>query len=1446
MTFKKIILVTVFFLANALFASPNNDFIKLADKAKLPFKLDKETAAYLKQKTPKKSSGSFRVVSPADQLIQFCNDYAIAFKWDKISGEYSAVQKNNSFENDWNLSCEKIRQTTKSNKIEPLLFSVESYQTGDEPDTRVIDIFGFSLDEKTALKNSIIKNGGEILSELVSMPVIVARVPTENISTLAEEKSVKWILKTRPNFSALNNGARENVGGNDAAAPPYNYSGNDVDVLVYDGGLVANHVDLSGRRTLIETGSTAEHATHVAGTIAGDGAASGGEYRGMADEARIISGEYDGNAEILFYNNPADIEADYNLAINTYGADLANNSIGMNIQGNRLPTEYYGDYETCSILVDSIATGSLGNAFLTVWAAGNERGYPIADYGNIAPPQCAKNSLVIGATYSDNNQVTSFSSFGPLDDGRLKPDLCAPGSETGAGIYSTVGTDGYKNMSGTSMASPVATGCATLFTESWREYHSGENPAPAVVKAVLINTTLDIDSPGPGFDSGYGLLQIIPALETIEKNNIIEDNVGNGKIKSFPLLIDPTSEFVRVTLVWSDPPASPLANPVLVNDLDLVLIDPTNGVHYPWTLDPANPSNPAVNNSPDHLNNVEQVLAENFTSGVWHVEISGFNIQVGDAQDFAVCANSDLKKVSSEGNVQLDKKRYTAPAELIISVSDIDISNQQNVSVIAVSDTEPGGETVSLSKISPGWFSGSITLTTGVAAADGNLQVSHLDSVSVSYIDQNDGKGGVNISKTAAASIDLVPPTISNVSVHNISDVSATVNWATDEPTIGKVILISSGKEFYSNLYGTNHSVNLSSLTTGLEYEFKIVAADLVSLTTTNDNSGNYFSFYTSFLMNVWKNDAEDNYENLAVQDGWVKSKLKILSGDYSWFCGGDKFGYWEDYDAYLETVPISIYHPEASLKFIEFIQTEANYDLCYLQITTNNGADWLDLRPPVSGDIGTRNVDIPLRDYLPGTFSVRFHFSSDFDNYDVGWFVDDIEIGVSFDSSLVVFDTFIFDPLPGGDNDSYPESGETVELQALLYNASDRNLTNVNSTLFCDNSDVTILQNSATYGNVPLNSYAANSNLFRFELDANIPNGTIIPFILFCSGNDGFSKSNSFSLKIENVASIAGKITDKSSGTPVNNAKVFCRSSVKTYSTLADENGDFDLSGLPDDSYDVWAQAFGFVDSNPINISCPPGISNLNIELGAPVLRYAPLDLYAVATQGQSVVEYLAISNIGNADLTFSLWESNSATLASGYDNSGEYKWTDSDNTNCPNLEWEDITDDGTKLYLSDDGSSILLPLMHSFPFYNQSVTGISISANGALILNEIKIANIPPQSFPNYKPSANCIAPFWCNLYPPTGCDLYYKSTYQKTIISYGNITRSSALGTARVSFQVILFPNGNFKFQYLNTAPQLGVKYTVGWQGEDRTKYKTLSYKNSYLKSNFVVYISPKFMF
>ena len=1007
---------------------------------------------------------------------------------------------------------------TPGNKIDPLLYSYDSYQVGDSPDLRAIDIYILNSKNLSEVKSQIINLRGEVVSEIPSIGCIIAIIPVENISRLSENENIKWIGKTGPPLSVCNDGARTAVGADSTQQPPYNYSGTNVDVLVYDGGMTDSHADYSSRLTMLETGSTHYHATHVAGTILGDGSASSGQYRGMAPKARLISGEYDGNGGALFYNNPADIEADYNTAINTYGADLANNSIGMNIYANGYSDSYYGDYETCSILIDNIATGIHGRAFLSIWAAGNERNYPIPDYKNIGPPQCAKNSLVVGATYSDNNQIADFSSFGPLDDGRLKPDLCAPGDENGFGngIYSTYLTTSYQNLAGTSMASPVATGCATLLTECWKDYHSGANPAPAVVKAILINTTLDLGAPGPGFDTGYGLIQIIPAIEVVESDNIVESEMSDGDSTIFSLFVPDTADYVRVTLVWSDPPASPLANPVLVNDLDIKIIDPTGGIHYPWTLDPLNPSNPATNNVSDHLNNVEQIFAPNVTGGIWQVEVSGYNVPVGNSQQFALCANVDLRQISSAGVIYLDRSSYTAPSDVIVEVKDLDLTNDSEIFVSAFSCSEPAGEIITLIQSFSGIFTGTVSLTTNSPAGSGFLSVSNGDAVSVVYYDANDGMGGTNIVRTAIATIDLIPPYIFNIDVVSVNDSSATIEWETDKLAKGSLIFVSPSAEYFETVFTIPHKLTLTNLTPGTEYKFSIVETDSLGLTSTNDNSGNFFSFRTKFFRSKFNNNAEGDFAEWVTTSGWHRSQLRVLSDNWSWYCGEEPSQeYPNNHDAYLETPNITINGSSASLRFKEYIDTESGWDYCYVQITTD-GYSWQNLRSRISGSYPERNVSLSINNYVPGTFRIRFRFDSDSYLTKEGWYVDNIQVGGFAYSNLVVNSIKVADTLPGGDGDGFPEPAEAIDLQVIILNDMNQSLSNINSTLLTDSPYVSLIQSISPYGNMSAYSQATNSSLFRFSIATNTPNHTSLPFTLACSDYSGQIWSNDFNIFVD------------------------------------------------------------------------------------------------------------------------------------------------------------------------------------------------------------------------------------------------------------------------------------------------------------------------------------------
>ena len=170
----------------------------------------------------------------------------------------------------------------------------------------------------------------------------------------------------------------------------------------------------------------------------------------MAPGADIISYAYEWNGVgMLFYNNPGDIEADWAAAQNTYGADVGNASLGSNIYANYpLSCTLMGNYGVTEVLMDQIIRGGnavvgVGDKYIATWAHGNERRQRVVvrhGYGTTAPPAAAKNPIHVGASNTNDNSMTTFSSWGPTDDGRIKPIVVAGGEQIGGdgGIKSTV------------------------------------------------------------------------------------------------------------------------------------------------------------------------------------------------------------------------------------------------------------------------------------------------------------------------------------------------------------------------------------------------------------------------------------------------------------------------------------------------------------------------------------------------------------------------------------------------------------------------------------------------------------------------------------------------------------------------------------------------------------------------------------------------------------------------------------------------------------------------------------------------------------------------------------------------------------------------------------------------------------------------------------------------
>lgn len=490
--------------------------------------------------------------------------------------------------------------------------------------------------------------GGVVRDTVRSVNTLVVELPYSSIRPLAQDDRVQWIEPPLPRFEHFNADNRVRVQANEAFAAPYNLDGQGVTVFVYDGGTArATHNDLAGRTTVLDASGAITHATHVAATIGGAGIANP-THRGMAPAVTLLSSgfQHDGSGTFL-YTNPGDLENDYAMALNL-GAVISNNSIGSNVAPNGFPCSYEGDYGLTAATIDAVVRGSLGQPIVIFWAAGNERGNGACGtaYNTTPPPSNNKNSITIGALNSNNDSVTSFTSWGPSDDGRIRPVVSAPGCQSGGdgGVTSASNTSNtsYSTLCGTSMASPTAAGVGALLYQDFRNNFPGlSDPSNQLMKVWLIHTAVDLGNPGPDNQTGYGSIRTINAVEFIRTGNWDQGSVGNGGIQSFSVDVPPGSPELKISIAWDDVPGTPNVNPNLVNDLDLVVLDPLGGRHYPWTVNPANPGSPAVRTQVDRLNNIEQVQVSNPVAGRWMVQVVGHSVPVGP-QSFAIGATPAL------------------------------------------------------------------------------------------------------------------------------------------------------------------------------------------------------------------------------------------------------------------------------------------------------------------------------------------------------------------------------------------------------------------------------------------------------------------------------------------------------------------------------------------------------------------------------------------------------------------------------------------------------------------------------------------------------------------------------------------------------------------------------------------------------------------------------------
>jgi hypothetical protein len=399
---------------------------------------------------------------------------------------------------------------------------------------------------------------------------------------------------------------------------------------MWDSGMPDSlHPDLVGRVTPGEPFLfTTLHSTHVAGVAIGDGTNSfnqgGGniQWRGVATEASIVN-----------YSVP-DAIAELEPAILSYDIDISTNSWVYPVNEDTLQNcDLYGNYTNDAPEYDEVVRGIFGKRIPIAFAAGNERDDGdcgiTGGFRTLPPPGTAKNVITVGAHNSDVGFSTFFSSWGPTDDGRLKPDISAPGcAQFGdLGIKSTSLLGTYVVLCGTSQATPVVSGSCAMLIAEWRARYAGE-PRPATLKALLTGYAKDRSNPGPDYRMGYGAISLARSMYALQSASTIEDAVGSGQVDLFTFSVPANADTLAVTLAWDDPAGAELADTTLVNDLDLMLVAPTSGSFLPWKLNPASPDLPATTGR-NALDNVEQVRVLSPEAGLWTALIIGIGVVDG-------------------------------------------------------------------------------------------------------------------------------------------------------------------------------------------------------------------------------------------------------------------------------------------------------------------------------------------------------------------------------------------------------------------------------------------------------------------------------------------------------------------------------------------------------------------------------------------------------------------------------------------------------------------------------------------------------------------------------------------------------------------------------------------------------------------------------------------------
>jgi hypothetical protein len=476
----------------------------------------------------------------------------------------------------------------------------------------------FAIEE---VLSQLLQSGFEVISaELKSYQILEVRIPENSIRKLAGFPWVQYIAPVPPAGEMLNDRSAASTRANVLASPAilgYKLTGEGVVIGLGDDSNPMVHPDI-GKRVISYSGAgNSSHGVHVGGTAAGSGLLNE-KYKGYAPKSKIVF-----RSRSQIWSNAPQLVSDYGMVVtsNTYP------SVGG--------CGGFGSYSSYSYAIDQQAFDS--PSLLHVFAAGNSGlqggcyGLPIG-FGNVlGDEQSAKNVLTVGNTQT-NGIINTSSSKGPVMDGRIKPEVSAPGTS----IVSTIPVNTYQAGSGTSFATPAVTGGAALLYERYRQLHQQVNPKNALIKALICNGATDQGLSGPDYTHGFGQMNLLRSVTMLDKNHYFSGEVAHQDERIHEIIVPPNTARLKVMIYWNDPsPSAFTGGKALVNNLDLSVVGPGNTKILPKFPTAASPTAEAVAGV-DSVNNIEQVVLESPVAGNYAVHVEATKIPMGVQEYFVV------------------------------------------------------------------------------------------------------------------------------------------------------------------------------------------------------------------------------------------------------------------------------------------------------------------------------------------------------------------------------------------------------------------------------------------------------------------------------------------------------------------------------------------------------------------------------------------------------------------------------------------------------------------------------------------------------------------------------------------------------------------------------------------------------------------------------------------